>query len=118
MLFVCAVGAPGFIAPRRAIAPTVVEHHSIGEYPVLESGDLDHHDLHHDVPTAPASDQPLEPVSSSSRPETESCGPDLDAEGDADYLNFFAHVEGILPTSFFSPEDANPFDSPPFHLHY
>jgi len=78
---------------------------------VLESGDLDHHEVHHDVPTAPASDQPLEPVSSSSAPKAESCGPDLDAEGDADYLNFFAHVEGILPTSFFSPEDGKPFDS-------
>ena len=42
--------------------------------------------------------------------ETEPCGPDLDAEGDADYLNFFARVEGILPTSFFSPEDGMPFD--------
>ena len=39
-----------------------------------------------------------------------SCGPDLDAEGDADYLNFFARIEGILPTSFFSPEDGKPFD--------
>jgi type VI secretion system protein ImpA len=38
------------------------------------------------------------------------CGPDLDSEGDADYLNFFAQVDGILPTSFFSPEDGRPFD--------
>ena len=38
------------------------------------------------------------------------CGPDLDSEGDADYLNFFAAAEGILPTSFFSLEDGKPFD--------
>jgi type VI secretion system protein ImpA len=38
------------------------------------------------------------------------CGPDLDMEGDADYLNFFAGVEGVLPTTFFSPEDGSPFD--------
>jgi type VI secretion system protein ImpA len=43
-------------------------------------------------------------------PQTESSGPDLDAEGDADYLNFFAQIEGILPTSFFSAEDGKPFD--------
>jgi type VI secretion system protein ImpA len=38
------------------------------------------------------------------------CGPDLDMEGDANYLNFFAGVEGILPTTFFSVEDGSPFD--------
>jgi type VI secretion system protein ImpA len=38
------------------------------------------------------------------------CGPDLDLEGDGDYLNFFAAVEGILPSSFFSLEDGKPFD--------
>jgi type VI secretion system protein ImpA len=42
--------------------------------------------------------------------EADPCGPDLDSEGDADYLNFFAQVDGILPTSFFSPEDGKPFD--------
>ena len=78
---------------------------------MLESGDLDHHDLHHDVPTVPASDQPIESAASSSAPQADSCGPDLDAQGDAEYLNFFAHVEGILPTSFFSPEDGKPFDA-------
>jgi type VI secretion system protein ImpA len=39
------------------------------------------------------------------------CGADLDREGDADYLNYFAQVEGILPTSFFSVEDGKPFDA-------
>src|SRR5215468_1151655 len=38
------------------------------------------------------------------------CGPDLDMEGDADYLNFFANVEGVLPANFFSVEDGSPFD--------
>jgi type VI secretion system protein ImpA len=38
------------------------------------------------------------------------CGPDLDQLGDADYLNFFAQVEGILPGSFFDALDGTPFD--------
>jgi type VI secretion system protein ImpA len=38
------------------------------------------------------------------------CGPDLDVEGDADYLNFFAQVEGVLPASFFDALDGTPFD--------
>jgi type VI secretion system protein ImpA len=42
--------------------------------------------------------------------EDDSCGPDLDLVGDAEYLNFLAQVEGILPTSFFSLEDGKPFD--------
>src|SRR5262249_37126828 len=31
-------------------------------------------------------------------------------EGDSEYLNFFARVEGILPTTFFSLEDGRAFD--------
>jgi len=42
--------------------------------------------------------------------EADPCGPDLDLDGDIDYLNFFAQAEGILPTSFFSAEDGRPFD--------
>jgi type VI secretion system protein ImpA len=38
------------------------------------------------------------------------CGPDLDFDGDGDYLNFFAQAEGVLPSSFFSAEDGKPFD--------
>lgn len=38
------------------------------------------------------------------------CGPDLDLAGDAEYLNFFARAEGILPSSFFSSNDGKPFD--------
>jgi type VI secretion system protein ImpA len=38
------------------------------------------------------------------------CGPDLELLGDADYLNFFAQVEGILPGSFFDALDGTPFD--------
>jgi type VI secretion system protein ImpA len=40
----------------------------------------------------------------------DACGPDLDAEGDSDFLNFLAGVEGVLPTTFFSQEDGKPFD--------
>ncbi len=42
--------------------------------------------------------------------DSDPCGPDLDFEGDADYLNFIAQVEVILPTSFFSTVDGRPFD--------
>jgi type VI secretion system protein ImpA len=42
--------------------------------------------------------------------ETDPCGSDLDLAGDADYLNFFAQTEGILPSLFFSAEDGKPFD--------
>lgn len=30
----------------------------------------------------------------------ENCGPDLDAAGDDEHLNFLARVEGVLPASF------------------
>jgi type VI secretion system protein ImpA len=30
------------------------------------------------------------------------CGPDLDAEGDAEFMNFMAAIEGQLPAAFFS----------------
>jgi type VI secretion system protein ImpA len=43
-------------------------------------------------------------------PGADPCGPDLDLDGDADYLNFFAQAEGLLPSSFFSSEDGKPFD--------
>jgi type VI secretion system protein ImpA len=43
-------------------------------------------------------------------PGRDPCGPDLDLDGDADYLNFFAQAEGLLPSSFFSSEDGRPFD--------
>jgi type VI secretion system protein ImpA len=56
-------------------------------------------------PLDPAVAQLCTPIS-----EADPCGPDLDAEGDADYLNFFAQVDGVLPTSFFSVEDGKPFD--------
>ncbi len=42
--------------------------------------------------------------------DTDPCGPDLDLAGDAAYLNFFAQVEGVLPSSFFSIDDGKPFD--------
>jgi type VI secretion system protein ImpA len=42
--------------------------------------------------------------------EADPCGPDLDLEGDPDYLNFLAKAEGILPASYFSVQDGKPFD--------
>lgn len=41
------------------------------------------------------------------------CGPDLDEEGDLEFLNQVAHAEALLPSSFFSRDDegrAQPFD--------
>lgn len=35
------------------------------------------------------------------------CGPDLDAVGDVQYLNFFAGAESLLPMSFFEVVNAN-----------
>jgi type VI secretion system protein ImpA len=42
--------------------------------------------------------------------DADPCGPDLDMDGDTDYLNFFANVEGSLPVTFFNEEDGSPFD--------
>jgi type VI secretion system protein ImpA len=42
--------------------------------------------------------------------EAEPCGPDLDLGGDADYMNFMARAEGVLPTTFFSGPEGKPFD--------
>lgn len=61
-----------------------------------------------DTPPDVAADVPMElcvPIG-----PDDPCGPDLDLEGDADYLNFVAHTEGILPSSFFSLDDKKPFD--------
>jgi type VI secretion system protein ImpA len=38
-------------------------------------------------------------------PGDDPCGRDLDAEGDADYLNFFASVDAVFPASFFEVKD-------------
>jgi type VI secretion system protein ImpA len=38
-------------------------------------------------------------------PGDDPCGPDLDAEGDSEYLNFFASVDAVFPTSFFEVRD-------------
>lgn len=37
--------------------------------------------------------------------DTDPCGADLDAEGDIDFLNFFASVESVLPQSYFRARD-------------
>src|SRR5690349_2241259 len=34
--------------------------------------------------------------------EGEPCGPDLDLEGDPEYMNYVARAEGLLPATFFS----------------
>jgi type VI secretion system protein ImpA len=41
--------------------------------------------------------------------EEDPCGPDLDAAGDLDYMNFVATAENLLPASFFDM-DGKPFD--------
>ena len=38
------------------------------------------------------------------------CGPDLDLEGDPDYMNCIARTEGVLPATFFSGPEGKPFD--------
>jgi type VI secretion system protein ImpA len=42
--------------------------------------------------------------------DDEPCGPDLDLAGDADYMNFVAKAESLLPSSFFSGPEGQPFD--------
>jgi type VI secretion system protein ImpA len=42
--------------------------------------------------------------------EADPCGPDLDLEGDPDFLNYMARIEGRLPSSYFSTKDGKPFD--------
>ena len=44
----------------------------------------------------------VEPVSGE-----DPCGPDLDSEGDPDYLNFFASAESLLPMSYFDVKDSD-----------
>ena len=38
-------------------------------------------------------------------PGEDPCGPDFDAEGNVDYLNFFASVDAVFPASFFEVKD-------------
>ncbi len=40
--------------------------------------------------------------------ENDPCGPDLDSQGDEDFLNFVTIAEGLLPSEFF--RDGAPFD--------
>src|SRR5882672_489867 len=48
-------------------------------------------------------------VASLTQPVTadDPCGPDLDATGDLQYLNFFAAAEPLLPMSYFEVVNAN-----------
>ncbi len=45
----------------------------------------------------------------SSLSENDSCGPDLDSQGDEEFLNFVTITEGLLPSEFF--RDGAPFDA-------
>jgi len=38
------------------------------------------------------------------------CGPDLELDGDGGYLNFFAQVESVLPSSFLTHDDGKIYD--------
>jgi type VI secretion system protein ImpA len=42
--------------------------------------------------------------------DEEPCGPDLDLDGDPDYMNFIARAEGLLPATYFSGPEGRPFD--------
>lgn len=52
--------------------------------------------------------QPVEP--------DQPCGPDLDLDGDADYLNFIAGTEGRLPSSFYQGKDDSGEAGKPFQF--
>src|SRR5215470_15282417 len=46
----------------------------------------------------------------------EPCGPDLDRDGDADYLNFVAGTEGRLPSSYYQGKDESGEAGRPFQF--
>ncbi|WP_018268343.1 type VI secretion system protein TssA [Methylosinus sp. LW4] len=46
------------------------------------------------------------------------CGPDLDLEGDDDYLNFVAVAEGLLPTEYFRDGEAFDASQPAMLAHF
>jgi type VI secretion system protein ImpA len=59
--------------------------------------------------SAAAGDSPAPPPEAAPNPfalapvsPDDPCGPDLDLEGDAEFLNFVAATEGLLPTQFYS----------------
>lgn len=87
---------PSAVTPSSSAAP--VEPLVAGEVAQATASPLP-------VPLDPAVAALCTPIS-----DADPCGPDLDLEGDADYLNFFAQVEGILPASFFNALDGTPFD--------
>ncbi|HEY3623711.1 MAG TPA: type VI secretion system ImpA family N-terminal domain-containing protein [Roseiarcus sp.] len=64
-------------------------------------------------PEPAASTEPPSPLASAARPapdpfalplvsEDDPCGPDLDLEGDAEFMNFIAATEGLLPASYYA----------------
>jgi type VI secretion system protein ImpA len=87
-------------APDLAISPEAVSPESA---PEAEAGNG----------AAPDAGSGLDPATAAlcaPLSEADPCGPDLDLDGDPDYLNFVAQAEVVLPSSFFSPEDGRPFD--------
>ena len=42
--------------------------------------------------------------------EADPCGSDLDLSGDPEYMNYMARGEGLLPATFYSGPDGQPFD--------
>jgi type VI secretion system protein ImpA len=48
--------------------------------------------------------------------ENEPCGPDLDAEGDDEFLGFIATAEAILPPDYFVPDESERGARKPFYL--
>jgi type VI secretion system protein ImpA len=52
--------------------------------------------------TAPPPGSPPNPFALPIVSETDPCGPDLDLEGDAEFMNFVAATEGLLPASYYA----------------
>jgi type VI secretion system protein ImpA len=57
-----------------------------------------------EAPTQPASPSPaaLNPFALPLVSEDDPCGPDLDLKDDAEFMNFIAAMEGLLPASYYS----------------
>ena len=51
---------------------------------------------------APPPGSPPNPFALPIVSETDPCGPDLDLEGDAEFMNFVAATEGLLPASYYA----------------
>jgi type VI secretion system protein ImpA len=100
------------VAAEAEIDPPEPETTPFSEPEVVSEPDLESALATQEI-SAPAEPETVDPaVAELCVPlsEADPCGPDLDLESDADYLNFFAQSEGLLPSSFFSAEDGKPYD--------